>query len=270
MQQELYMAELDKIKKEQEDEAPKSWEKYKKLDSLFEKMKSKTEEQRMTLENDMKSTKGKGNEKSDGSTKGYILPKSLKDDEPAWLTDMVHKMLKSWKFIRDEGYSCESCGQSFSIMTHFESHVKKKHTDYKPFSCHICSYAARGKCLATDHLKLKHNPSLSNLADKSEDGKPSNLGTKALSQDDIITKKLEQLWMFTKEGSKGIYDCEACRKEETLFTSIKPAAFEDHIKKNHPGYKPFTCNVCPFSANRRTNLTTHVKKFHFQMLSNLT
>jgi hypothetical protein len=272
MQQELYQAEMDKQTKMEE--PPKSWDKYKKLDSLFEKIKSKTEEQRVSLENDIKKSKDKENKVPDKNAKSpvkntkkyaankkYILPKSFRDDEPAWLTSMVEKMLKSWKFIDNDTYSCADCGEKFSYMAHFEKHVKRKHTDYRPFACHICEYTARGKNLATDHIKLKHNPSFSNLV--------SNKVDDMKSQDAIITKKLEQLWMFTKEGSKGLYDCDYCRKENKLYTSLSSSVFEDHIQKNHPGYKPFTCNVCPFTANRRSNLTTHVKKFHFKMLANL-
>jgi len=270
MQQELYKAEMDKIGKKQEEPA-KGWEKYKKLDSLFAKIKSKTEEQRVNLENDIRNSKVKEKTKSESQTNKYILPKSMRDDEPTWLTNMVENMLKSWTFITDDGYICEDCDEKFAYMAHFESHVKKKHTDYKPFACNLCAYAARGKCLATDHVKMKHNPSFSNLVDSKVDEIKPTKGTNAkkLSQDAIITKKLEQLWMFTKEGSNGLYDCDMCRKDNTLFTSAGSHVFEEHIQKSHPGYKPFTCNVCPFTANRRSNLTTHVKKFHFKMLANL-
>lgn len=275
-QLELYQFQIEQPSKEEEQ--GKSWEKYKKLDSLFEKIKNKTEEQRVLSENDQISKANenkpapryrglypdrkemKPSKDASKSVKKLISPTDFQDDEPDVLGNMIGQMMKSWNFLENDCYTCEMCGEKFTLAAYFQRHIKD-HKDYKPFACNICGYSAKSKSLATDHLRLKHNPSLSNLTSQKVDD--------LKSQDAIITKKLEQLWMFTKEGSKGLYDCDVCKQENTNFTSIQPQIFEHHIATSHPGYKPFTCNVCPYTANRRNNLTTHVKKFHYNMLSNL-
>jgi len=270
IQRKLYNSELEKKKEKELVEKPKkSLDKFKQLDSVFEKIKSNTEEKRMNLEKSKAKERKLSEMSNESATKRSssnidteaalnslkkIIPKPYKETDPTWLKDAIDSMLLSWSFIEKGNFICKECGDKSSHIKHFEKHAKHKHTDYKPFACNICDYAARDKHQVFSHVKVKHNPNTPN---------PEK------SPDTIIAKKLEKLWNITKEGSKGVYDCDACRRDKKSFTCIQSSAFEDHISKNHPGYKPFACNVCPYSGTKRSSLLNHVKKSHYKMLSNL-
>ncbi|EDV94095.1 zinc finger protein 3 homolog [Drosophila grimshawi] len=35
-------------------------------------------------------------------------------------------------------YQCDKCGKTFKVKAQYKSHLKTRHTDYKPYKCHLC------------------------------------------------------------------------------------------------------------------------------------
>jgi len=38
----------------------------------------------------------------------------------------------------DTPYQCDKCGKTFKVKAQYKSHLKTRHTDYKPYKCHLC------------------------------------------------------------------------------------------------------------------------------------
>lgn len=39
----------------------------------------------------------------------------------------------------DTPYQCDKCGKTFKVKAQYKSHLKTRHTDYKPYKCHVSS-----------------------------------------------------------------------------------------------------------------------------------
>lgn len=34
-------------------------------------------------------------------------------------------------------YQCDNCGKTFKVKAQYKTHIKQRHTDYKPYKCHV-------------------------------------------------------------------------------------------------------------------------------------
>lgn len=58
-----------------------------------------------------------------------------------------------------------------------------------------------------------------------------------------------------------LYKCEECEKTGETFETKILNVFENHLQK-HPNYKPFNCESCQYSSNKRQNLHKHIRSVH--------
>jgi len=262
LQRSLYNSEMEKIQKSEE-KSKKTSEKYKKLDSLFEQIKSKTEKQK--IENSMKNKTTNKSVTTKKDAKQVLSETNKEQKDVNSIEVLLAKLVESWSFFKNDSYTCGECNEKQNALKLFERHVKRKHDHYKPFTCHICDYSARSKQSVTDHMKTKHASVAKNM-DKERRKESTKKVQENSSPDTIVTKKMEKLWENTKEGSNGVYDCDACKKDDKSFTCLQSHTFEEHILKNHSGYKPFPCNVCDFKTNKKMKLRNHVRKYHYETM----
>ena len=60
-----------------------------------------------------------------------------------------------------------------------------------------------------------------------------------------------------------MYECKTCGKKYP-----RKERYIIHLR-SHTGEKPFSCPLCKFACNRKSNLTAHVKRAHQKTLSEI-
>ncbi|XP_039284909.1 zinc finger protein 426 [Nilaparvata lugens] len=123
----------------------------------------------------------------------------------------------------EKPYVCQFCDYRCADPSVFKCHIKI-HTNDKAFVCKVCNY----RCIRSNDLN-RHMK--------------THTGEKPISCDlcDFRTTRPNALRNHLASKHSQEYSCEFCDYKGTLFKELKL-----HLA-THPDYKPYACDVCPYS-----------------------
>uniref|UniRef100_A0A3B5QX93 Zinc finger protein OZF-like n=1 Tax=Xiphophorus maculatus TaxID=8083 RepID=A0A3B5QX93_XIPMA len=134
----------------------------------------------------------------------------------------------------EKPFSCDLCGQSFSIKSTLISHIRV-HTGEKPFGCDVCGHKFSIKSSLNKHIRIHtgEKPYFCDVCGHKFSAKSAlNMHTK------------------THTGERP-FGCDVCGQK-----------FSRNLKKHfriHTGEKPFGCDICGKSFNDKSTLKKHMK-----------
>lgn len=200
----------------------------------------------------------------------------------------------------EKPYKCNHCDASFAQQNSLTNHALI-HTGEKPFKCNQCEYAATQKTTLELHLRT-HTGEKPYKCNQCEYASTQNQQLKihmlthtgerpyvctheGCNKTFTMQKSLD--YHILKHTGERPHACQICSKtfrcQSTLKThmlkhdNIKPFKCEyegclysgrtsgmlaSHIRQNHTGEKPYTCETCNKSFTQLSKLTYHTRRIH--------
>ena len=147
----------------------------------------------------------------------------------------------------EKNFSCEFCDKKFYSKSQRNTHKKFSHVNIGRYQCDQCEYT----CSTNGRLKIhmtKHNDSERNF---------SCIICGALFKTDYVRKNHEQTHKNDREKK---HRCDECPQGFHSITKL------NRHKKIHTGEMEFSCSFCDKRFNQSSNLKTHIKKYHKNMI----
>ena len=139
----------------------------------------------------------------------------------------------------DKRYKCSHCDH----VTHSESllanHIKNVHVDRDPFMCNICGATTKFKSSMDEHQRRHY------------DERPFKCTE--CSHTSISATNLARHKMIHRERA---FQCVVCQKKFVYRSQL--------MRHNviHTGEKNFSCSLCTYTCNVRSNLNKHMLQVH--------
>ncbi|MCL4135170.1 UNVERIFIED_CONTAM: hypothetical protein GTU68_045697 [Idotea baltica] len=138
-------------------------------------------------------------------------------------------------------HRCKSCASTFTTSGELVRHVRYIHTHEKPHKCPDCDYASVELSKLKRHMRCHTGE------------RPYQCPHCTYASPDTFKLK-RHLRIHTGEKP---YECEICNARFTQSNSLKAH------KMIHTGNKPiYTCELCPTTCGRKTDLRIHIQKLH--------
>ncbi|XP_071488461.1 uncharacterized protein [Diadema antillarum] len=158
-------------------------------------------------------------------------------------------------------FKCDTCQLAFSKRAYLKDH-KIRHKLKKPFPCTFCSKSFRRRCLLQMHISRHHAEEYLKMTTKSSE--ISVRSQLAKSTDNTLKIKMP----FVKQrlaSSKSSFKKDPLMCHECGATFSCRANVRRHMRI-HSGERPFKCEFCPWTFNRKEVLQGHLKKKHSSMM----
>jgi len=175
-------------------------------------------------------------------------------------------------------YQCEQCSYATKSRGHIKRHRKTVHRLDPYFYCDHCSYKSERKGNIASHMRHKHLPK--HIKCEYENCKYATNDPK------LIQIHIDQVHLEIKN-----FNCDHCefrcaRKDnltshmkhnhlprnlkcefkDCLFATNIPREIQRHVDQVHLQIKPFSCDLCNYTAARRDNLASHQSRVHLRAL----
>ena len=163
-QRKLYIAQLDKLEKEQSSniEAQKKikMEKAKKIEKVMERLQRQSllsQKQKPAQNTEVKQSVGSGRKEKDGAPATPAAPAS----DPEVKMEEEEAPKTETKSEDQKAFNCDECataGEKFgsNLLNVFENHISTNHPLYKPFKCKQCEYSSHKRQNLHKHIKSVH------------------------------------------------------------------------------------------------------------------
>ena len=148
-------------------------------------------------------------------------------------------------------FKCETCDLAFSKRSYLKDH-RYRHKLKKPFPCTFCSKSFRRRCILQVHISRHHSTEYRKLASESVPKAQSSTSG---------TLKVRLPFQKQKFGSSSSLKKDPLMCYECGTTFSCRANVRRHMRI-HSGYRPFKCQFCPWTFNRKEVLQGHIKKKH--------
>ncbi|CAN8076945.1 unnamed protein product [Agarophyton chilense] len=149
--------------------------------------------------------------------------------------------------------SCVVCMKSVSDMETLVRHFRHTHQDLKAYSCPRCGGFYASESTLWTHISNVHTETPRKYKCSLCDASYDSFGAKTRHEH------------ATHPESKGLYKCTF---EDCTVGYKFPAHLENHAAKEHPGFRPFVCEVesCAKGFPSLNGLTRHRREVHERVL----
>lgn len=155
-------------------------------------------------------------------------------------------------------YFCELC----SFVTNCKSRLDRHsltHSKRKPFMCGACTYRATQKVHVLRHIRAKHGIEIASNTRKSKEN----------SGEDASQEKKQRYGSGGLSAKEKHFVCNFCTMKFTKLINLHKHVSVQHKDLYGNGESnAFSCVLCNYVSNNRSNLLVHMRKHSFQTIAN--
>jgi hypothetical protein len=139
---------------------------------------------------------------------------------------------------------CDVCKEDIISFGCLETHYKKQHPEYKPYSCKKCNTRFKSKSSISRHVKNKHSENPKRYK--------CTICSKVYTQKNNLDSHIASVHEKTDK-----YICNICKK-----VYYRKGDLTQHIKYVHDAIKNIECELCNDMFTQEKLLKLHIKRVH--------